>query len=137
MVYTKIKAVYTLYFRVVYTAFLFGVSVMSVRSPAVSFRFTPQDISNLNAIAIYYQNRDKFAIGHFQVSRTEILRRLMELELIRIEEETRKIEAKLKGDQVEYMATTVDVVQLGGKETAKDRKTRLQRERRARQRKSK
>lgn len=110
---------------------------MSVRSPAVSFRFTPQDISNLNAIAIYYQNRDKFAIGHFQVSRTEILRRLMELELIRIEEETRKIEAKLKGDQVEYMATTVDVVQLGGKETAKDRKTRLQRERRARQRKSK
>lgn len=110
---------------------------MSVRSPAMSFRFTAQDVANLDAITSYYRNSHKFAIGHFEVSRTEVLRRLMEQEINRIDEESRKIEEKLKGDQVEYMATTVDVVQLGGAETAKDRKTRLQRERRARKRKGK
>lgn len=122
---------------------------MSVATPHMSFRFPDGVKAQLDYIVGYQKARLQNSWQVADVNRTEVLRVLIELEVHRIKEEEQK--------QRELMEkrTLADVlerdVQMGAKqvqewlideekdkkETARQRKTRLQKERREKARKKK
>lgn len=122
---------------------------MSLAAPSASFRFFDRDNEALNRI-VEYQRRRVGNIWQAQdITRTSVLRVLIELELHRITEEEEKEREKMEKTMAEArrvleevgqekaIAAMLDAEPAASKETARERKTRLQKARREKMRKGK
>ncbi len=116
---------------------------MSLATPHVSFRFADSDIAGLNRIVSYQRSRVGNIWQEQDINRTSVLRVLIQLECNRIEEEEDKEREKMEKtmaearrlldvmDQEKHVAEMLDAPPSSKTETARERKTRLQRARRA------
>lgn len=122
---------------------------MSLATPHVSFRFADSDIAGLNRIVSYQKSRVGNIWQEQDINRTSVLRVLIQLECNRIDEEEDKEREKMEKtmaearrmletmDQEKAIAAMLDAEPSASKETARERKTRLQKARREKMRKGK
>lgn len=123
---------------------------MSLRSPAVSFRFTEKDIYNLDrCVAAERARMQQYCIMGDAANRTSTLRALIERECLRLDEELqqqreimerRAQEAIREGERLladQALAMMEKQEPRATKESDRQRKSRLQRQRRAKAAKKK
>lgn len=98
----------------------------------VSFRFTKADVERLDFIVDWERQKGPVMFPSALANRTTVLKALIERERIRLLEEAAHVADTLK--RAKRFQSELDEPRPIGEETPGQRKTRLQRERRARKR---
>lgn len=98
----------------------------------VSFRFTDKDIQQLDSIVAWEKEKGPRSWVMSEPNRTNVLRALIEREVMRLADEKAKVAETLEKAKKRERPDS-DFTQILG-ESATERKSRLQRERRARKR---
>ena len=94
----------------------------------INFRFSQGDLAQLDKIVSWERSKGPMLLPHMQPNRTSVLKALISREILRLNEEEDRMLEKLRG--VKNSAREVLDRMENHAETPKERKARLQRDRR-------
>lgn len=102
---------------------------MSVAFSHISFRFSPNELQKLDKVVAWERSKGPMLSPPMQANRTSVIKALIERELIRLDDEADRTHQSLEKAKVEARRQHDRMAEFP--ETPGQRKTRLQRERRA------